>query len=69
MITTQEGLKDLVLWMRNEKVSSFTVNGISITFAPRALLTPSKPDPSKTPEQIQIERNKLEEEILFYSAG
>lgn len=68
MVTTQEGLKTLVLWMRDQKVSSFTVGDISITFSPDAFLPQPAKESEKTPEQIEAELRRREEDILYYSA-
>lgn len=64
-------LKELVLWMRKEKVAAFSVGEFQVSFSPAAFVAdlPESPTDTKTEEEIAAERKKREEEILYHSAG
>jgi hypothetical protein len=67
-IEDEAALWKVVERMKAEKVSSFSIDGLSVQFSPEAFAqnTPSvMPDPEMTEEQKQ----KAAEEILYHSAG
>lgn len=71
MPNNYEELKSFILWMKEQKVHAFSVEGVSVTFfpeAPKPLDLTALGDAAKS-EQTPEEAKKAQDEILFYSAG
>jgi hypothetical protein len=66
-------LKALILLMKEQKVQSFSADGVQVTFAPDAFPVVIAPDfpirDERTPEQVRADLKKEEDAILFHSAG
>lgn len=53
--------------MKEQKVSSFSMEGLHVVFAPQAFAAPVTP--FVEPEQTEEQKKKAAEEILYHSAG
>jgi hypothetical protein len=69
MVLTIGEMKELVLFAKKERLSSFSFGGVQITISPAAYIESLPTLPEIPPEQRELEAKREAEEILFHSSG